>query len=153
LNVLSLFDGKYEVTSSGKVFSNVGKRKELKGKVSKSGYRMMVLTVNGKKIYPNLHRLVAESFIPNPKNYPEVNHKDGNKLNNNVNNLEWCTPSQNQIHSRDNDLQNTKINMEIANEIRELYSTGSYTYRSLAKKYDIGKTEIGYIIKNKRWCI
>jgi len=154
MNVLSLFDGKYEVTEDGKIFSNVGKRKEMKGKITNCGYRMIVLNVNGKKLYPLLHRLIAEAFILNPNNLPEVNHKDGNKLNNNVNNLEWTTTKQNLIHARDNGmLPATKINMDIANKIRELYKTKKYSCNELGELFGLKHTQIGYIIQNKRWCI
>lgn len=80
LVVLSLFDGKYEVTDTGEVFSNVGRRKKMVGKTSKYGYHMVVLTVEGKKLYPLVHRLVAKAFIPNPLNFLEINHKDGINL-------------------------------------------------------------------------
>lgn len=63
------------------------------------GYRMVVFTVNGKKIYKNVHRLVAENFLENHENKPEVNHKDGDKQNNSVDNLEWVTSSENQKHT------------------------------------------------------
>lgn len=151
INVLSLFDGKYEVTEDGLVYSNVGTRKALIGKTTKEGYRMVVLTVNNKKIYKNVHRLVAENFLPNPENKPEINHKDGDKLNNKVSNLEWCTSSENQEHARDMGLQKYKINMEIAEEIRELYSTGNWTQATLGLKFGLKKTNIGYIINNQRW--
>jgi len=154
MNVLSLFDGKYEVAEDGKIFSNVGKRKELKGKISKYGYRMIVLNVNGKKLYPLLHRLIAEAFIPNPNNLPEVNHKDGNKLNNIVDNLEWVTTKQNLIHARDKGLlPTTKINMDIANRIRELYKTEKYSHSELGELFGLKHSQIGYIIQNKRWCV
>ena len=154
MQVLSLFNGKYEVTSDGKIFSNVGNKKELKGKINKYGYKMVVLHVNGKQIYPNLHRLIANAFLPNPHNLPEVNHKDGNKQNNCVDNLEWVTTRQNLIHCRDNlGSKNQIINIDIANEIRELYKTKKYSYNQLGEMFGIKKTEIGYITQNKRWCI
>lgn len=151
LNVLSLFDGEYEITSEGFVYSNVGRRKRLKGKITKEGYNMVVLTVNGRKLYKNVHRLVAENFIHNPENKPEVNHKDGNKTNNSVLNLEWCTSSENQEHARDMGLQEYKINMEIADEIRKLYAGGGWTYTTLGAKFGIKKTNVGYIINNQMW--
>lgn len=152
MNVLSLFDGKYEITTDGTVYSNVGVRKPLRGKITKEGYRMVVLTVGGKKIYKNVHRLVAEAFIPNPENLPEVNHIDGIKLNNCVNNLEWVTTRDNQLHARDSlNPSYCKINMEIAEEIRMRYNSGNISQRMLAEIFDIKKTQVGYIINNKRW--
>ena len=151
MNVLSLFDGKYEISDTGVVFSCVGRRKELVGKINQYGYRMVVLTVNGKKLYKTPHRLVAEAFLPNPENHPQVNHKDCNKLNNSVENLEWCTPTQNLIHARDNGLLTAcKINMDIANQIREDYNNG-IKRRFLVEKYGIRKTQINCIINFERW--
>lgn len=151
MNVLSLFDGKYEVTDGGDVFSNVGTRKKMIGKVTKSGYHMIVFNVDGKKLYRTVHRLVAVAFIPNPQNLPEVNHINGDKLNNSVYNLEWCNSSYNQIHARDNGLQNYKINMEIANKIREIYKEGKYSHSEIGEMFGIKKTQVGYILQNKRW--
>lgn len=73
------------------------------------GYYQCVLRgSDGKKYYKRVHRLVANTFIPNPNNLPQVNHKDGNKLNNNINNLEWCTNSENTQHGYDNELYKYK---------------------------------------------
>ena len=153
MNVLSLFDGKYEVTSDGEVFSCVGKRKPLVGKVTNSGYRMVLLTVNGKRLYVNVHRLIAQSFVDNPFNHPIVNHNDGNKLNNNSRNLEWCTYKYNLEHARDNGMlySTTKINMDIANEIRTTRKTHGYSHIVLAEMFGIKKTQVGYILNNQRW--
>lgn len=82
----------YYISNDSKIYSlKYGKKKEIKGWVQKTGYR--AVTLDGKKY--NLHRLVAQTFIPNPNNYPIINHIDGNKLNNNIDNLEWCTYSHN----------------------------------------------------------
>ena len=71
--------------------------------VDHCGYRHTIL--NGKN--RNIHRVIAETFIPNPNNLPCVNHKDGNKQNNRVDNLEWCTHSENTLHSFRTGLQKT----------------------------------------------
>lgn len=95
----------YMISQEGKIYSNKTKR-ELTGTIYNSGYRFVRLTTeDGKKGYA-IHRLVAQSFIPNPKNLPIVNHKDGNKLNNCVNNLEWVTQSENRKHAVKTHLSN-----------------------------------------------
>ena len=81
------------------------KYRYLKSKLEKNGYLRICLSKNSKCKYYNIHRLVAEAFIPNPNNYPIVNHKDENKTNNCVDNLEWCTYKYN------NNYGNIKIKM------------------------------------------
>lgn len=152
MNVLSLFDGEYAVTDDGRVYSYKRNNPiELVGSVKRTGYRQILLTVNNKRHYCLVHRLVAKAYIPNPENKPEVNHMDGNKLNNNVENLEWVNTRENQLHARDNSLTKSKINMSIANKIRYMYTTKKYSHRLLGEMFGIKKTQIGYIIKNKRW--
>lgn len=63
------------------------------------GYKQVFVSVHNKRYMRYVHRLVAECFIPNPNNAPEINHKDGDKSNNTVDNLEWCTRSENAIHA------------------------------------------------------
>ena len=64
-----------------------------------NGYYYVVLYKNAKRTFKTVHRLVAETFIPNPKNLPQVNHKDENKTNNYVDNLEWCNNEYNITYS------------------------------------------------------
>ena len=95
------YEGLYQVSNLGEVRSV--SRRGAKGKIlSKSinnGYYRVVLCSNSKAKGMAVHRLVAQSFISNPNNLPVVNHKDENKLNNNVENLEWCTQSYNILYS------------------------------------------------------
>jgi hypothetical protein len=88
----------YEVSNLGNIMSlnynNTGNKKLLKQKLTKKGY----FTISLNSIKYRVHRLVAKAFIPNPENKLQINHKDGNKINNNANNLEWCTNSENQLH-------------------------------------------------------
>lgn len=96
------FEGLYQVSNMGRVKSlcrtvrantcgtRVLSEKILQECKNASGYMLVVLCKNGKHFSMMVHRLVAETFIPNLQNYVEVNHKDENKLNNNANNLEWC---------------------------------------------------------------
>lgn len=75
------------------------KGRNIKLSIDKYGYQRIYTSVNGVKSYIRVHRAVALTFIPNPCNYPQVNHIDGNKQNNHIFNLEWCTNSENMIHS------------------------------------------------------
>lgn len=92
------FEEYYLISNTGKIFS-IRSQRELIVKPKRTGYMDIELNINGKVYYKRIHRLVAEAFIPNPENKPYINHKDGNKLNNNVTNLEWCTNSENMIHA------------------------------------------------------
>ena len=91
------YEGLYEVSNWGGVKSlKFGKEKILKPQKDKDGYLQVTLCKNNiKKVY-KVHRLVAEAFLDNPNNYKEVNHKDENKTNNVVTNLEWCDRKYNQ---------------------------------------------------------
>ena len=88
------YEGKYAVTSCGKVWSHINE-KFLSPRITKCGYYEVHLCNNGKSKQFRVHRLVAEAYIDNLENKPEVNHKDENKLNNCINNLEWVTTKEN----------------------------------------------------------
>lgn len=87
----------YFIDENGKIF-NSSTKKYLKGSIGENGYQYYRLSKNNQKKMFYAHRLVAEYFLDNPNNLPVVNHKDGNKLNNSVNNLEWVTYSENTKH-------------------------------------------------------
>lgn len=78
--------------------------KQLKKVKTKTGYPQVTIRRYGKKTSVHIHRLVALTFVPNSEGKPFVNHKDGNKTNNNVTNLEWVTPKENAKHASDNNL-------------------------------------------------
>lgn len=86
----------YQISNFGRIKS-VKNNKEhvLRPRLSSSGYPNIILYKDGKAKCYTIHRLVAQHFIPNPDNLPEVNHKDENRLNNKADNLEWCTSKYN----------------------------------------------------------
>lgn len=86
----------YTVSSEGVVYSKNGNKRKT---TFWHGYERLILCKEGKKKTFYVHRLVASVFIPNPDNKPEVNHKDGDRGNNHVSNLEWVTKEENQKHS------------------------------------------------------
>lgn len=110
------FEGLYEVSNLGQIKScekaivcKDGKIKYYKEKIlkpaqGKYGRNQYTLSKNGIKYSVRGYRIVAETFLPNPNNYPEVNHKDGNNLNDNVDNLEWCDIDTNLQHALEHNL-------------------------------------------------
>jgi hypothetical protein len=102
LRVLDLFSG-YTIREDGVVTSRFGR--VVKPQVSKNGYIRVELWENGRGRKHLVHRLLAQVFIPNPKNKPQVNHIDGDKANNALLNLEWVTQSENQSHAYRTGLQ------------------------------------------------
>ena len=126
----------YAISNYGRVYHKYIKR-FLKPGLSGSGYLFVVLsTIYGPKIV-QIHRLVLLTFckIENPELY-DVNHKDGCKINNNINNLEWCTRSYNIKHAYQNGLHkrtNAIINENTVIKICNLLSTGIYTNKQIAE--------------------
>lgn len=132
-----------------------------KQKLNKDNYLEINLSMGSRHniVHRQVHRLVAEAFIPNPENKPQVNHKDGDKTNNNVSNLEWVTPSENQLHARKSGLKpddtgtNSPNSNLTANQIqycRTMYKPRDKTYGciALAKRFNISKSTMSYILNN-----
>ena len=88
------YAGRYEISSLGRVYSNIS-NKFLNPTIDQYGYKVVGLFLNGNQKKKKVHRLVAEAFIENPNNYEQINHKDEDKSNNRVDNLEWCDCSYN----------------------------------------------------------
>lgn len=144
----------HEVSSNGRVRSidhetNCrGKIYRVKGKIRKScknhrGYSLVQLVSKG-KAYP-VHRLVASAFVPNPNQLPEVNHKDGDKENNRVDNLEWCTRGENARHAVATGLMNppkgtdhwrSKLDETQVKTIRKCLNDGMTAYK-LARYFKV----------------
>lgn len=136
--------GDINVLSNGDIYGKNGKFKEHN---SSKGYKM----INIKSHNYYIHRLVAEAWIPNPENKPQVNHINGDKTKNYVSNLEWVTNQENRIHAVKNDLSSATITYEESKQIRNLYSTGFFTYEDLAYVYNVSYSNIGYIVRNDSW--
>ena len=106
------YEGLYQISNKGRVKSLYNKSKILRpGK--RKGYFFVWLYKNKKRKQYSIHRLVAEHFLLNPDNLPVVNHKDENKLNNNVENLEWCTVEYNNNYGTANDKRTGRHNKRI----------------------------------------
>lgn len=157
--------GTIKINNSGTCVIGIsGKRLSLKHR-SEDGYIKCKFSrrINGKTKYieRSVHRLVALAFIPNPLNLPEVNHKDGNKENNSVDNLEWVTHVENVKHAWDTGLATKESHRGTKNgrhkleendiqNIRNLVSSG-YTRYSVAKLYNIGWTTVDHVVKGHTW--
>lgn len=100
--IIKNYNGRYEINTNGDIRDTTN-GKNLKHSTDKAGYKFVHLYRGENMTRKNMfvHRAVAETFIPNPKKKTQVNHKDGNKGNNRVENLEWVTPSENMRHAYD----------------------------------------------------
>lgn len=102
------YEGKYQISNLGNVkaldYKRTKKEKILKPRINSTGYMVVNLYKNAKFKTFKIHRLIAQAFIINPENKPCINHIDGNKLNNSIDNLEWCTYRENTIHAIKNGL-------------------------------------------------
>ena len=138
----------------------------LKIHTKENGYQRVVLSLNGHSKYYYVHRLVAELFIPNSDNLPYVNHKDGDKSNNHVDNLEWCTRSENEKHAWLIGLKskNTigtkgekhgmhKLTQEQVDYIRSVHKRFDSEFGSagLAKKFGVSSQTITNIVNYRNW--
>lgn len=154
--------------------SNLGRVKSLRRKVSKNKYSrwttekilknflvggyFLVELYYGDNLHTRfrVHRLVAEAFIPNPENKKTVNHKDGNKLNNSVENLEWATQSENVLHAyktglKSEDKCSAKLTRKQVNDILDTYTGVRGEIVRLAEKYQVANSTIYRIVKNETW--
>lgn len=133
---------------------------------SNLGYMTVGFTVNNKKVNKYVHRLVAEAFITNMNDYPQVNHIDCDKTNNRMYNLEWCTNSQNHIHASKNGLNKLHLHRvaysgeengralltkEQVLEIKQKYIPYKYSAKKLSKDYNVSESCITHILNNTSW--
>lgn len=153
----------YMVSSHGKVTSlnyhRTGKKKELKLKKIKKGYLAIGLSKNGERKWMQVHRLVGMAFIPNQNNSLEINHKNGNPSDNNVDNLEWVTHRENILHAYRTGLiisikgskhHKAKLTNEKIILIRLLYNLG-IKQSALLNQFKISCSNISKIVRRKIW--
>ena len=112
------YEGLYKISNYGKIkalpkYKRLKLKKELKTYFDKDGYKVVYLYKHSKKKAKKIHRLVAEAFIPNLNNLPQVNHKDEDKQNNKVDNLEWCDAKYNANYGNCQSKKGKKIRKKI----------------------------------------
>lgn len=144
------YEGLYQVSNLGRVKSN---NKILKQSVDKRGYIVYCL-YNKKPCVKKAHRLVAEAFIPNPKNLPQVNHKDENKKNNNTDNLEWCDNKYNSQYGTRGERISKKLSIVLRKPIIQIKDNNIIKVWSSAKEVEeqlnIKRSNICKCLKGER---
>lgn len=167
------FEGLYEISSLGRVRSldkvipykkslpgttSFRKGKILKPNINRGGYHLYTLTSNKKPYYRYSHRLVVQYFISDIPSTMEVNHKDGIKSNNSVENLEICTSAENNKHAGLLNLKpigtnhtNSRFTHEDLKQIRSILSKNKYTHRSIARMFKVHRSTISRIARNETY--
>lgn len=152
------FKGLYKISNFGNVLG-ITRNKQLKLTKEKDGYFVVSLSKNNHKAQYRVHRLVASAFIPNPCNFPSVNHRDGIKTNNNVNNLEWCTTYYNNKYNEVLDplfqkgerAGNARLTAKEALEIFNLAWEGKITNVEIGKIYGVNDRQVANIKYGEAW--
>lgn len=148
----------YRVSTKGNVYS-ISRDIILKPWITYDGYRQIRLCNKSNHKAFKIGRLAALVYLPNPENKPCVNHIDGNKLNDNLTNLEWATYSENTKHSFRLGLQSNlgenhsqhKITEDIVIDIRKTNATGKYNLRTLSDIFGLSRSHLSAIINKKYW--
>lgn len=152
-------DNKYSISNFGNVISNKTRNtKNIKKAITKKGYEIISIYTNGVQKTMSVHTLVATHFIDNPLSLLTVNHINGIKHDNHVNNLEWCTLSHNIKHAYINNLMNakgeknnrSKLTIEQVIEMRRLHETG-IKYSTIMRMFNIAHSTVNSIVNNKSW--
>lgn len=149
----------YFINQLGEI-KNIKTDRILKQKITQRGYMFVTVSINGKLKDLSIHREVAKAFISNDNNLSFVNHKDGNKQNNSVENLEWCTPSENMKHAYKNNLIKdgckgetchlSKLKDEDVINIR-FQNLNGVEINKIAKEFNVSCKNIKFIINRKTW--
>lgn len=145
------YEGRYAVNKNGQVYSYIGKGKILKYGLGTWGYLHYNLrSSKGTSTTKKVHRLVAETFIPNPENKRTVNHKNGIKTDNRVENLEWMTSKENMTHAYKNLLNHRKrlTDKDLA-DIRQRYKNGEWQVH-IANSLKINQSTVSRIVTKRK---
>ena len=160
------YEGRYQISNLGRVktverYKSDGRRQReaiRKSQIDHQGYEFVLLFNGIKNCRHSVHVLVARAFIPNPHDKPQINHIDGDKTNNDVCNLEWCTASENQRHAVRTGLSHykygdenprTKTSDSDIRLIRELRAKG-WKLQPLADRFGVSMGQIGKIVRGER---
>lgn len=148
------------ITKDGRVISTLRNNRTLKTQLSKKGYPRVRITSDRIKYTFNIHRLVAENFISNTENKSTINHKDGNKLNNHISNLEWMTNTENMRHAFDTGIRkglqgedntSAKLTEIQAKDIIFLLENTDARHWQISKMFNVSRSCITDINNNKTW--
>lgn len=165
------YEGLYKISTLGRIKKMEGKvhykdgrvrryREQLrKVRIGKAGYPAVTLTKNKKKKTHTIHSLLAEAFIPKVDGKDRINHINGIKSDNSLENLEWCTQKENMTHARDTGLLTTygenthssKLTEADVLEIRDLFENKKYSHQKIADIFNVSRENVGSIVRRQTW--